>query len=169
MFVLNGSSGHPIMDVTVIMLDGTSLSLRVNPHDTVGSLKVMIQSRLGVPPTRQQLVVVSGDQKRTLDVDSSSVSSFGLRSGSRISLLLKEPPTTQVFLKNLSGKLSTYDVKPDESVKEMKQKVQAREGLQASQQRLLFQSREMMDQNNLSDYGVKDHSTIDLMTRLRGG
>lgn len=157
------------MDVTVVMLDGTPHSLSVHPQSTVGSLKTMIHSKMGVPPVRQLLVLVNGDQKKTLSDDSWSVSSAGVQAGSRISLLLTEPSTIQVILKNDKGKLSKYDVKPDETVKDFKLKVQSREGVQASQQRLLHQSREMTDGARLSDYGVKEQSTIELMLHLRGG
>lgn len=157
------------MDINVIMLDGTSCSLTVKPQDTVGSLKAKLHSVLGVAPVRQLLVLLSGGQKKTLSNDSLSVVSYGLQSGSQISLLLTEPTTIQVFLKNQDGKLNKYDIKPDETVKEFKQKVQAREGVQASQQRLLHESREMMDGGKLSDYNVKAHSTIVLMLHLRGG
>lgn len=151
------------------MLDGTSCSLRVNPQDTVGSLKAKIHTVLGVDPFRQRLVLLSGGQKKTLSDDSLSLGSCGLKSGSQISLLLTEPTTIQVFLKKENEKLNKYDVKPDETVTAFKQQVQAREGVQASQQRLLHESRELMDGMKLSDYNVKAHSTIVLMLHLRGG
>lgn len=157
------------MDINVIMLDGTSCSLGVNPRDTVGSLKAKIHTVLEVAPSRQQLVLLSGGQKKTLSDDSLSLGSCGLQSGSQISLLLTEPTTIQVFLKKENEKLNKYDVKPDETVTAFKQQVQAREGVQASQQRLLHESREMMDGRKLSDYNVKAHSTIVLMLHLRGG
>lgn len=158
-----------MMDINVIMLDGTSCSLRVNPQDTVGSLKAKIYTALGVATVRQRLVLLIGDQKKTLSDDSLSVGSCGLQSGSQISLLLTEPATFQVFLKNHDGKLNVYDVQRDETVTAFKQKVQDRERVQASQQRLLYESRELMDGGRLSDYKVKAHSTIVLMLHLRGG
>lgn len=156
-----------IMDINIIMLDGTSHSLRVNPQDTVGSLKTRIQEKLGVPPQRQKLVFVNG-QRTPLSDDSKPVSWYGLQSGSQVSLLVTQPATIQVFLRNEKGQMSTYDIKPDETVSDFKTKVQCREGVQVSQQRLLHQSREMMG-GRLSDYNVTELSTIDLMFRLRGG
>lgn len=156
------------MDLIIVMLDGTSHSLRVNPQDTVGSLKTRIQEKLGVPSQRQKLVFVNG-QRTHLSDDSLPVCSYGLQSGSQVSLLVTQPATIQVFLRNEKGKTSTYDIKPDETVTGFKTKVQNREGVQVSQQRLLHQSREMMDGNRLSDYSVKEMSTIDLMLHLRGG
>lgn len=156
------------MDIIIIMMDGTSHSLRVNPQDTVGSLKTRIQEKLGVPSQRQKLIFVNG-QRTQLSDDSRLVCSYGLQSGSQVSLLVIQPATIQVFLRNEKGKTSTYDIKPDETVTGFKTKVQNREGVQVSQQRLLHESREMMDGNLLSDYNVREMSTIDLMLRLRGG
>lgn len=156
-----------IMDIYIIMLDGMSHSLRVNPEDTVGCLKANIQVKLGVPAVRQKLVYVNG-QNTELNNDSLSVSHYGLQPGSQVTLLVTKPAKIQVFLRNEKGKMSTYDIKPDETVSDFKAKVQSREGVQVSQQRLLHESREMIE-GKLSDYNVKEMSTIDLMFRLRGG
>ncbi|XP_073321975.1 polyubiquitin-like [Pagrus major] len=155
------------MDITIIMLNGASHTLRVHPEDTVSSLKQLIHSKLGVPVQKQKLVFVNG-QRTPLSDDSKPVSWYGLQSGSQVSLLVTQPAPFQVFLKNEKGQTSTYDIKPDETVDNFKAKVESREGVKASQQRLLHQSREMTT-GRLSDYNVKEHSTIDLMLRLRGG
>nr|BAJ16365.1 interferon stimulated gene 15 [Oplegnathus fasciatus] len=157
------------MEITVKMLEGTSCTLRVNPQDTVGSLKIRIQEKLGVPPQRQKLVFVNG-QTTDLSDDSKPVSYYGLQSGSIVSLLVTQPPATfQVFLRNEKGQVSTYDVKPNESVSSFKTKVQCREGVPVSQQRLIYQGRDMTDGYKLSDYNVEALSTIELVLRLRGG
>lgn len=156
-----------IMDISIIMLDGTSHCLRVNPQDTLGSLKIHIQSKVGVSPERQKLVFDNGTRVHLSD-DSQQLSRYGLQSGSQLSLLLTQPTTIQVFVRNEKGQMSTYNIKPDETVSAFKEKVKCREGVQVSQQRLLHQSREMQD-GKLSDYSVKDMSTIDMMLRLRGG
>lgn len=153
----------------MVTMGGTSYPLMVNSQDTVSSLKVMIQAKTRDPPENQHLTLVTGGGRRPLDEDRRPLCSYGVRAGARISLLLREPHTIQVFLKNPNGNLNTYDVARNEVVRRFKEAVQTREGVQASQQRLLFQSREMMDASRLSDYGVKEHSTIDLMMRLRGG
>ncbi|XP_070759919.1 polyubiquitin-like [Enoplosus armatus] len=155
------------MDIIIIMLDGTSHSLRVSPQDTVGSLKTLVHQQLGVPPQRQRLVFDNG-QRTQLSDDSRTVSHYCLQPGSRVSLLVTQPETIQVFLRNEKGQMSTYDIKPDETVSDFKRKVQCREGVQASQLRLIHQSKEMRE-GKLSDYSVKALSTIDMMLRLRGG
>ncbi|XP_068995335.1 polyubiquitin-like [Embiotoca jacksoni] len=155
------------MDLIITMLDGRQHSLRVQPQDTVASLKTRIQDALGVPTYKQKLVFDNG-QRTTLSDESKPICSYGLQSGSRVSLLVTEPATIQVFLKNEKGQTSTYDIKPEETVNDFKTKVQHREGVQVSQQRLLHESREMTT-GALADYNVKEHSTIQLYFRLRGG
>uniref|UniRef100_A0AAX7SRR1 Ubiquitin-like domain-containing protein n=1 Tax=Astatotilapia calliptera TaxID=8154 RepID=A0AAX7SRR1_ASTCA len=142
------------MDITITMVGG-SHTVRVNPQDTVGSLKIKIQSMLGVDPQRQRLVFING-QKTPLNDDSKPISYYGLQHGS------------QVFLRNEKGQTSTYDIRLDETVSNFKNRVEKREGVPASQQRLIHQGREMQG-GKLEDYNVRNHSTIELTLRLRGG
>ena len=156
------------MDITITMLGGASHRLTVNPQDTVSSLKRLIQSKLGVPVQEQKLVFVNGE-KKTLSDDSKPVSWYGLQSGSQVSLLVTKPPPFQVFLTNLQGQKSTYDIKPHETVRNFKERVQRREGVPADQQRLIYQNRELTDGKTLSDYNVEALGTIHMTSRLRGG
>ncbi|KAM8759903.1 ubiquitin-like protein ISG15 [Acanthopagrus schlegelii] len=155
------------MEIIIIMLNGASHRLTVSPQDTVSSLKRLIQTKLGVPVQEQKLVFVNG-QRTPLNDDSKFLSWYGLQSGSQVSLLITQPPPFQVFLKNEKGKSTTYDITPEETVDHFKARVEQREGVPVSQQRLLHQSREMTT-GRLTDYNVTNHSTIDLMLRLRGG
>uniref|UniRef100_A0A8P4G4X6 Ubiquitin-like domain-containing protein n=1 Tax=Dicentrarchus labrax TaxID=13489 RepID=A0A8P4G4X6_DICLA len=158
-----------MMDITIKMLDGRFHTLTVNPQDTVSSLKRLIHEKLGVSPQRQKLVFVNG-QKTQLNDDSKPLCYYNLQSGSMVSLLVtQQPETIQVFLSNLQGKKSTYDVRPNETVRNFKTKVQQREGVPVDQQRLLYQSRQLEDGKNLSDYNIKALDTINMTGRLRGG
>lgn len=154
------------MEIT-IKLVGESHTLRVQPDHTVADVKALVHRKLNVPPHKQRLVFVNG-QRIDLSDDSRTVASYGLTFGSVVSLLVIEPPTMQVFLRNDKGVTSTYDIKPDETVSHFKARVESREGVPASQQRLIFQGREMGG-GQLADYGVRELGTIDLNLRLRGG
>lgn len=155
------------MDIVIVML-GESHTLRVNFDDSVASLKSLIQRELGVSYERQRLVFDNG-HRTPLDDDSKTLRSYSLQPGCRVTLLVTQPPATfQVFLRNEKGKVSTYDVTADETVNDFKIKVQDREGVATSQQRLVFQGREMSG-GRLSDYHVKEHCTINMVMRLRGG
>lgn len=155
------------MDLIITMLNGTSVTLTVNPGDTVGSLKRLIKSHLDVAPECQKLTINNGHIK-ILNDSSRPLSYYGLVPGSRVSLLVIEPTTVQVFLKNEKGQTSTYDIDPEETVQNFKSKVYAREKVPVDQQRLIYQGKEMM-QGRLTDFGVEALGTIYLTLRLRGG
>lgn len=155
------------MDLIIKMLNGTTCNLRVQPEDTVGSLKQAICQTLEVSPHNQRLIFENG-HRVTLSDNTRRLCDCGLQSGSQLSLLVIHCTTIQVFLKNEKGQTTTYDISPEETVSGFKAKVQAREGVQASQQRLIHEGREM-NEGNLADYNVHEHSTIYLTFRLRGG
>lgn len=153
------------MDI-VITTVGASYPLRVNQQDTVKTLKIKIQEKLAVPVQNQKLILVNGN-KTPLNDDTKLLSWYGVKPGSQVTLLVIES-IFQVFLRNEKGQTSTYDVSPDETVQNFKLEVERREKVPVSQQRLLFQSRELSG-GRLSDYNITSQSTIELMLRLRGG
>ncbi|XP_029999788.1 ubiquitin-like protein ISG15 [Sphaeramia orbicularis] len=155
------------MEITIKTLTGTPHTLTVSPGDTVSSLKSLIQTRLNIPILSQRLAYVSG-QNIPLNDDRRPLSSYGLHTGSVVSLLVTDPAPFQVFVKNEKGRTNTYDIKPDVTVQEFKKKVYAREQVPVDQQRLIHEGKEMM-QGTLADYGVRPLSTIYMTLRLRGG
>ncbi|XP_062237991.1 uncharacterized protein LOC133945125 [Platichthys flesus] len=157
------------MELTITMLNGQSVRLTVNPQETVGCLKQVIEQKMKVPVQRQRLLFDNG-QRTDLSDDLRSVGSYGLHSGSTLSLLVIEPAPVQVFLRNEKNVLTTYDITPEETVSDFKHRVKAREGVPESQQRLVYQGTEMSnDKAKLADYNVKALGTIELLMRLRGG
>lgn len=74
----------------------------------------------------------------------------------------------QVALKSLSGKTIKIDIGLDNTIDDLKMKVQVAEGLPISQQRIIYAGRQLEDERNLADYGIQNYATISLVTKLRG-
>ena len=66
-----------------------------------------------------------------------------------------------------TGKNIQLDVAASNTVAEIKAKIQEKEGIPPDMQKLMFRDYEMMDFDTMDDWGIADHSKVELIKRIR--
>uniref|UniRef100_A0A183CI76 Ubiquitin n=1 Tax=Globodera pallida TaxID=36090 RepID=A0A183CI76_GLOPA len=78
-------------------------------------------------------------------------------------------PTMQIFVKDLTGKTIILKVEAGNTVADVKEMIEAKEGIPRFDQRLIFAGKQLEQKQTLADCHVKEGSTLHLVLCLRGG
>ncbi|XP_078410790.1 2'-5'-oligoadenylate synthase 3-like [Cetorhinus maximus] len=149
-------------EITVFTLDGSSLSLNVNIDNTISMIKKQIQQKWDIPVYQQRLSF----NEAILD-DNKSLLHSGIFFDARLHLVITT--SMQIFVRTVNGRVLTLDVSPTDKVLSLRNKIESLERLSSNQYYLTYGSIPLEDGRTLESYGIKQHSTITINLRLRGG
>jgi len=75
----------------------------------------------------------------------------------------------QIFVKTLAGETITIDVEPSDSIENVKQKIQDREGVAPDDIFLVYYGKVLKDARTLSDYNIQKEATVSMYYKFAEG
>uniref|UniRef100_A0A0X3NY94 Polyubiquitin-C n=1 Tax=Schistocephalus solidus TaxID=70667 RepID=A0A0X3NY94_SCHSO len=158
-------SGRDLEDEKTLLEYGVQLDsilqLNVKPTDKIEDVKAMIQGEEGIPRNQYHLTFAG----RQLE-DDRRLSACGVQANSTLNMVSHRDRGMQITVETRTHKMITLDVRPTDKIEDLKAKIQEREEITPEQQRLLYGNEELENGKMLSDYGIQEGSSQNVVLRL---
>ena len=140
--------------------EGLTGPVEVSVNDRVSILQNLAHVHSRIPP---HLQVFHYDGQK-LDTYYCKIGYYSIPSGAIIDVDLRDYEL-MVFIKTLTGQTITVNVRPRDTVGDVKHKIFEQEGIPVDRQRMIFVGEQLNDNHRLLDYRIEHESAVHLVFR----
>ena len=76
-------------------------------------------------------------------------------------------PAEKMYIKIITGKIITLEIKPSDTIQNVKTKIQDKEGISPDQYDVFFGGQQLKDDHIVAEYNIPKRSTLNMVLRLR--
>lgn len=145
--------------IFVKKVDGSAFTLMVELSDTIKSIKEKIEEKEGIPQNLQKFFY----NGLPLVIDNTTLANNYIQNLSTIHLEIITTKQKIIYIKALDGNSITIDIKPSDTIFNIKEKIYEKGGIPPSEQDLFFNRTQLEDAKTLSDYNIHNLSTVNLV------
>ena len=144
------------LQVVVLMPDEQTFPLAVETNDCIKKIKRKVYEMEGIPSDQQRFFFAGKELE-----DRHTLSHYNIQERSTLHLVQSRPPGMQIFI-DVEKKI-TLKFDQSDSIKEVKEKIQEKEGIRPDQQTLVYAGKQLQDKVTLRDYNIQNTSRLRLI------
>ena len=144
-------------------LNGDTITIQANSTDKILTVKEKIQKKQdNLLPSHQRLIY-GGKQLE----DDKTLMDYNIQSEATLHLVVRLKGGQTIYVKTLMGNVFTFEFDENQTLAEVKKKIEETENIPVNEQRLFFNNKQLADNKTLKEYKIEEEDTIQLVLRKR--